>query len=207
MDQDNKCCPPIERKERKQKNGLLSGILFGLLPHSFCLAFALFSIVGAVTATAFLKNVLLIPNIFSYLVIISLVLASLSIFFYLRKIDCLCKTGLKSKWKYISTVYLITMMVNLFFFYGVIPVLANIDIGSKLNSLKGLSEVSIKVDIPCTGHSFLIMDEIKKSTGVSDVKFQVPDVFKVSYDSKLTSQQKIIAAEIFKTYPATIEQN
>ncbi len=201
MKENNKCC--VETKSNKG-NGLLSGILYGLLPHSFCLAFAFFSVIGAITATAFLKNVLLIPNIFLYLVIISLILATVSIYFYLQKTDCLCKSGIKSKWKYISTIYTSTIIINLVFFYGVIPMLANINSKTQL-SQKGLSEVSLKVNIPCTGHSFLIIQELRKCAGVDDVTFNVPNVFDVTYNKNNTSPQKIAAAEIFKTYPVTIQ--
>ena len=95
-------------------------------------------------------------------------------------------------------------MINLIFFYGVIPVLANIGTNSSMIALKGQDEVSLKVDIPCTGHSFLIMQEIKKSDGISDIKFKAPDIFSVKYDNQKTSLQKITALEIFKTYPVKI---
>jgi len=201
MKKDNKCC--ITTKSSKGK-GLLSGVLYGLLPHSFCLAFAFFSVIGAITATAFLKNVLLIPNIFLYLVIISLVLATVSIYFYLQKTNCLCKSGIKSKWKYISTIYSSTIIINLVFFYGVIPVLANVNTNNPSLLQNDSAEVTLSVDIPCTGHSFLIIQEIRKSAGINDVKFVVPNVFNVKYDKQKTSAEKIAALEIFKTYPVKI---
>lgn len=201
MMQDNKCCTTEKTSAGK---GLFSGILYGLLPHSFCLAFALFSIIGAITATAFLKNILLIQNMFSYLVVMSLALATVSVYIYLNKTGCFCKSGIKSNWKYISTIYSTTIIINFVFFYGVIPVLANI--GSDVSVIqKESAEVSLVVDIPCTGHSFLIIQEIRKIIGVNDVKFKPPNVFIVKYNELNTSSSKIMELEIFKTYPATIQ--
>jgi len=204
MDQNSKCC--IQTKSNARE-GLFSGILYGLLPHSFCLAFALFSVVGAITMSAFLKNILLVPNIFYYLVIVSLLLATISVYVYLRKTDCLCKKGIKNNWKYISTIYSTTIIVNLIFFYGIIPVLANVSTNNTFVAANDLKELSLKVDIPCTGHSFLIIQEIKKCSGVSDVKFEAPDIFNVTYDNRNTSLKEITALEIFKTYPVTIILN
>jgi hypothetical protein len=77
--------------------------------------------------------------------------------------------------------------------------------GNVLSINNELSEVSIKVNIPCTGHSFLIIQEIRKDKGVNDVKFKVPDVFSVKYNPIDTSPQQILSSEIFKTYPAVIQ--
>jgi hypothetical protein len=202
MEQDNKCCITEKTNARK---GLLAGMLYGLLPHSFCLAFALFSVVGAITASALLKNVLLVPNIFYYLVIVSLLLATVSVYIYLRKTGCLCKSGIKNSWKYISTIYSVTIIINLVFFYGVIPVLANVNTNYVAGEQLGLAEVSIKVEIPCTGHSFLIIQEINKVEGVSGVKFNSPNVFIVKYSPQNTSPQKIVSLDVFKEYKATIQ--
>jgi len=87
----------------------------------------------------------------------------------------------------------------------VIPVLANIGSDKTVTSQQSLAEISLKVDIPCTGHSFLIIDELKKDIGVADVKFEAPDVFKVKYNTKNTSSEKITALEIFKTFKITVQ--
>ncbi|MEI8339410.1 MAG: hypothetical protein WCF94_01975 [bacterium] len=200
MDQNKKCC--VEPKPNLKK-GLLSGLIYGLIPHSFCLAFALFSMIGAVTASVILKKALLIPNIFSYLIIISFTLATLSIYFYLKKTDCLCRSGIKENWKYILTVYTSTILISLVFFYGVIPVLANVRTGDITNQQNN-NQISLKVAIPCSGHSFLIMDEIRKNVGVTYVKFVYPDIFKVTYDPQKTTPKDIEDQEIFRTFKASI---
>lgn len=191
--------------ENNSKKFFLSGIFYGLLPHSFCLAFALFSIIGAVTISAFLKKILLINNIFYYLIIISIILATLSIYIYLKKTNCLCQSGIKSKWRYITILYITTLIINLSFFYYVIPVLANMGSGRIVTTKELIAEISLKANIPCTGHSFLIIDEIKKDQGVIDVKFESPDIFKVKYDTGITSPDKIYSLEIFEEFKITAQ--
>lgn len=201
--------------QNKSKSGILSGIIYGIIPHSFCIAFALFSIIGAVTATAFLKKILLIPNLFIFLVIISLALATVSSLLYLRKNRCLCALGIRNRWKYLLSLYSATILANLLMFFIVIPALANANspqdpswqiAGNQETGLakNGLATLSINVKIPCSGHSSLIIDELKKDSGVEFVKFKLPDNFEIAYDPRITSPEKITSLEIFKTYEAKI---
>ncbi|MCX6717733.1 MAG: hypothetical protein NTU76_03615 [Candidatus Taylorbacteria bacterium] len=83
--------------------------------------------------------------------------------------------------------------------------MANINSNYIKGDQSGLAETTIKVQIPCTGHSFLIIQEINKVEGVSGVKFVSPDVFVVRYDTKNTSPEKIVSQDIFKEYEAIIE--
>jgi hypothetical protein len=210
MEQQEKSC--CQTKTDKKSKGILSGILLGILPHSFCIAFALFSIIGAVAASAFLKRFLLIPNFFLYLIIISLVLATLSSAIYLKRNKCLCSSGIKSRWKYISSVYSTTILVNLFMFFVILPALANANFQKTPNvsqkvlgeEKNNLSELSIKVDIPCSGHASLIIDEIKKNCNIDSITYSTPDKFEIKYDPKKTTPEKITSLEIFKTYPVKI---
>jgi hypothetical protein len=213
MEQDKKnCCVDAKGKEKK---GILSGILYGLVPHSFCIAFAVFSIIGATTATAFLKKFLLIPNLFAFLIFVSLLLATISSIIYLKKTDCLCASGIKKRWRYLSIMYSTTILANLVMFLVVIPALANsnfskppvskgIAASEVLGDAANLAELSMEVQIPCSGHATLIMDEIRKNYAVDSIKFKLPNTFQVKYDPREVSPEKIAALEIFKTYPATI---
>ena len=204
--QDNKICCEVINK--KQSNGILSGILYGLIPHSFCLAFILFAVIGATTATAFLKQFLLIPNLFVFLVIISLVLATISSIIYLKKTNCLCLAGTKKKWRYLVVMYFLTVTVNLIMFFVVIPSLTNISFANGLgqNSSNLSQTMSISVDIPCSGHASLIMDEIKKNfpSVVQSIKFKLPSTFIIEYNPNEVTPGKITSLEIFKTYKATL---
>ena len=64
------------------------------------------------------------------------------------------------------------------------------------------SKLSLNVNIPCSGHASLIIYDVKKLSGVSDVKFIGSNKFDVYYDPAKTSEQKILAMGIFKEYPA-----
>lgn len=79
---DKDCCQPSKENE---KFGGIKGILYGLLPHTFCIAFVVASIIGATAATAFFKKFLLLPYFFEILVGLSLVFATLSAVFYLKR--------------------------------------------------------------------------------------------------------------------------
>ena len=94
-------------------------------------------------------------------------------------------------------------------FFVVFPYFSNINAKNPasqkvLGQENNLSEVSINVDIPCSGHAPLIIDEIKKNISINLVIFKNPNSFDIEYDSKLTSPEKILALDIFKTYPARI---
>ncbi|HOW60476.1 MAG TPA: hypothetical protein P5548_01945 [Candidatus Moranbacteria bacterium] len=199
--QENTCC--VITKDKKSQ-GILSGILYGLIPHSFCIAFIIFSTVSAVAASTFLKRFLLIPNFFYFLVFVSFLLATASSAIYLKKCSCLCASGIRSKWKYITALYFSTIMVNLLMFFVVFPFLANAYQKKPVVQGESSSNLSLSVQIPCSGHATLIIDEIKKDSGVQSVEFNTPGIFKIKYDPNETSQEKIASAEIFKTYKATI---
>lgn len=76
------------------------------------------------------------------------------------------------------------------------------------NSISANSSLlTLKVNIPCPGHSGLIIYELEKLGGVKDAKFKFPDIFDVYYDSSKTSKEKIIGLDIFKEYNAEAVNN
>jgi hypothetical protein len=198
----NNCCKPANQSG---KRGILSGVFYGLLPHAFCIGFIIFSVIGAGMVTAVFKKFLLIPYFFHFLVIISFLMATLSAAIYLKKNKCLCAAGIKNKWKYLAMLYSVTVLTNLLMFSVVFPALANANPVAAANQTAQLADLSIKVQIPCSGHAPLIIDELKKDGGVGGIKFELPDIFEIKYDAEKTSPQEIISLEIFKTYKATIE--
>jgi hypothetical protein len=195
--QKNVCC--------NSNSGIWPGIFYGLLPHFFCIAFILFSAIGAITITAFLKKALAIPYFFHFLVIISLVMATISAIIYLRKSDCLCVSGIRAKWKYLTILYSVTILINLSMFFVVFPVLANVNTKNFVNQENYSADLSLAVQIPCSGHAPLIIDELEKAGGIGSVEFEMPDIFKIKYDPKITSPEKITELDIFKTYRAIIK--
>ncbi len=92
------CCE--KPKETKKEKGVLKGILYGLAPHTFCIAFIVFTVLGATTATALLKPLLLNPYFFYILIGLSFIFATISAIFYLKRNGILSFPGIKKKWRY-----------------------------------------------------------------------------------------------------------
>ncbi len=205
-------------KNAKHKKGLVEGIMYGLIPHIGCIAFLIGSIFGVTFLMKFFKPLLLSRYFFHILILISLLFATASAFFYLRKNGFLSLAGIKRKWAYLTTMYGSTIGINLLLFLVIFPMLANVTVSSPvagadtitgsvagINSPSaGLASIQLKVDIPCPGHAPLISQELKAISGVSGIQFSFPDNFDVSYDPAKTSKQEILALEVFKTYPATV---
>lgn len=190
------CC----QQNNNHKKGFWSGIFFGLVPHAFCIIFLAASIIGVTGATAFFKKFLLIPHFFLFLVIISFLFATLTAVIYLRKTGCLCLSDIKNRWKYLLTLYTVTITTNIVIIFAIFPLMANIHSGYA-NNQGGLQKVvSIDVGIPCSGHAPLIITEIKSIIGVDIVKFKIPNTFEITFNPEKTSLEKIISLEIFKTF-------
>lgn len=200
MTEKSCCTSSVDRPK-----GFLSGLLYGLVPHSFCIAFVIFSVLGATFATTFFKQFLLLPYFFEILVGISLVFATVSAMIYLKKLNCLSCQGIKAKWKYLSVMYGTTIAVNLLLFLVVFPLTANLR-APKLQAteVQNLSSITLQVKIPCSGHASLIIDEIDSLEGVVSVNFKMPNKFVVSFDSSKISLGKITSLPVFMTYPAEV---
>lgn len=191
-------------KKSVEKSCCQTGLFYGLLPHTFCIAFVLASVIGATAASAFFKKFLLLPYFFEILIGISCLFATLSAIFYLKKNDCLSADKIKTKWKYLSILYGTTIAINLFFFLVVFPWVTNLNLRSRqpvLAQKNSLVSVTLAVQIPCSGHAPLIADEIKKLPGIENVRFELPNKFIVNYDPALVSGEKIMTLEIFRSYP------
>ena len=201
------CCPKSD--SRREGKGVLAGILYGLAPHTFCIAFIIFTVLGVTTATALLKPLLLNPYFFYILIGLSIVFATISALIYLKKNAILSFLGIKRKWKYLSILYGTTIFVNLLFFMVIFPMVANLNLNSTTQTAAlvektNLSSITLKVDIPCPGHAPLITTELKKIDGVEEVKFSFPNLFDVKYNFLKTSKKEILSLEVFNTYKATV---
>lgn len=203
------CCE--KKEEIKKDKGLLRGILYGILPHTFCIAFIVFTILGTTVATALLKPLLLNPYFFYILIGLSFFLATVSAVLYLRRNGKLSAGGAKRSWKYLSLLYGTTIAVNLILFMVVFPLAANFkplaSSASVIDSAGGNLEtqsITLEVQIPCSGHASLITGELNKIEGIKNVKFRLPNLFDVVYDPAKTSKEKILSLEVFNTYKATI---
>lgn len=200
------CCEP--KSSKPEKAGLLTGILYGILPHTFCIAFIIFSIIGATTASLFFKKILLIPYLFNLLIGMSLVFATISAVIYLKRNNFLSLVGMKKKWKYLLVLYTLTISVNWLFFNFIFPATANFN-QNKQGVVSNIetSSITIKVAIPCPGHAPLISDELKKVEGVLSIRFNTPDLFNISYNTNQPVADKILTLDVFNTYKASIITN
>jgi len=197
------CCSP---KQKKELGGFWSGLAYGLIPHTGCIAFIIFTIVGVSAATALFKPLLMSPYFFYALIGLSFVFATISAIIYLRKQKLLSTDGIKTKWKYLSVLYGTSIGVNILLFLVIFPLAANMTSAASNAAVDGASssELTIKVDIPCSGHAPLISEELKTIDGVLGSRFSFPNVFNVNYDFTKTSKQEILALGVFETYKAEV---
>ena len=195
------CC---DEKEKKESKGFLSGILYGLIPHTGCIAFIVFTIIGVTAATSFFRPLLMNAYFFYILILVSFLFATLSAGIYLKKRDLFSFGGVKKKWRYLSVLYGTSIGINLVLFLLIFPIATNITSATGNVVLDDLSKITLKVDIPCPGHAPLITEELKTIDGVEAIKFRFSDYFDVSFDSLKTSQNEILSLEVFETYPAVV---
>ncbi len=191
------------KKPVKKSNNILQGIMYGLIPHIGCIVFIIGSILGVTLFTQMFKPLLMSRYFFYILLLISFGFATLSSFLYLRKNGFLSLKGMKREWKYLLSMYSSTILVNLLLFMVIFPMLVNASPSKNTFNTAGLQTIKLQVDIPCSGHASLISDELKKLNGVQGVKFNLPNIFDVSYDQTTTKDQ-ILSLEVFKTYKATV---
>jgi copper chaperone CopZ len=215
-------------KSKTEKSSIKQGIIYGLIPHTGCIAFILASVLGVTVATELFKPLLLNPYFFYILILMSFIFATISAIIYMKKQGFITfnkseggleigfsPEGIKRKWKYLSTLYGTTIGVNLLLFIIIFPLLANVSafsssttgafVGVASNeNVNSISSIRLKVDIPCSGHAPLISQELKSINGVVGVQFSFPNIFDVKYDSTKTSKQQILSLDVFKTYKATV---
>jgi hypothetical protein len=190
------CC----QADCRCKKSFWSGIVYGLVPHTFCIAFFVLSLVGATLSAAVVKKFLLLPYFFLILTILSLLFATLAAFFYLKNNQCCSAKGIRKKYKYLIVLYATTVTTNILMAYIIIPVFINKQSTIPVNQNVQLAITNIEVQIPCPGHAPLIIDEVRKVSGVENVSFKMPRTFEIAYNSQKTSLENITNLEIFKTF-------
>lgn len=219
------CCSSKPKKEPKNVG---QAVLYGLIPHVGCIAFIIGSVLGVTMLTEFFKPLLMSRNFFYILIATSLLLATISSMLYLRKTGYFTSEGIKKKWKYLTTMYGVTIGVNLLLFMIIFPLAANLGSATPASTASiqtgvanaggsvgttgtastidasDLASLQLKVDIPCPGHAPLITSELKKINGVQGVKFSFPNNFEVTYDSLKASKQEILALSVFNEYKASV---
>ena len=100
--------------------------------------------------------------------------------------------------------------MNVLFFFLIFPIL--VSSLSKTNlpttglAIESTSNIVLEVDIPCPGHAPLIIDELKKVDGILSVTFDFPNIFSVTFDSKIVSKEKILSQEVFSSFKARLKE-
>ncbi len=212
----NACCSNVA-PERKAK-GFWSGILYGLLPHTFCIGFIVFTALGVTLAAGLMRQLLLIRSFFYILIGLSLALTTVSAVLYLRRIGRLSWAGAQSKWRYLTIMYATSIGINVLLFTLIFPAVANLNLvtpavaaapapaasGRPAAAPAADATVQLAVNIPCTGHAPLITGELKGVAGVKNVSFKAPNLFTVTYDPSKTSVGQMTALAVFQEYKARI---
>lgn len=196
---EKKDCCGVEKKSKS----LLVGMLYGLVPHLGCIFFIIGSLLGSTLLIKAFKPFLISKYSFYFLIGISLSAATFSSLLFLKKNQSLSLQGARKRWKYLSFMYGSTVGVNLLLFLVIFPLFADFSASAGM-SREDSSSLILKVDIPCTGHAPLISEELKNLEGISEIKFDFPDYFKIRYNPKKISEKKILTLEIFNNYPTII---
>ncbi len=201
------CCQPVNKPEGRK--GFFWGVIYGILPHTFCLLFIVLSVIGATAGAAFFEKFLVIRWFFPALIALSFLFATISAMIYLYRNKKASFQGIRNSWKYLSMLYGTTIAISLLFIYVVFPYAVSSAYNNASNNPEsarqepGSAQMTIAVDIPCSGHAPLIIAELKKLESVQDVNYQSPNIFKIAYDKTKNTKQDILSLEIFKTYKAT----
>jgi len=192
--------------KNKKSNNILKGLAYGIVPHIGCIGFIVGSVLGVSLLMQFFRPLLMSRYFFYGLVALSLGFATISVVLYLRNNELLSIRGLQRKWKYVSITYGSTVGVNLALFLIVFPMLANVSAssGGDQTTLGTAEFITLKVNIPCSGHAPLISEELKSIDGVQEVKYSTPNTFAVKYDSGRTNKTEILKLAVFREYPATV---
>jgi hypothetical protein len=208
MKRSNKYHDCCKQDNKKESQAFWLGIVYGLVPHIGCIAFIVLAVFGATASMAFLKPALLNPYFFYILIGLSFIFATISATIYLKINTLLSLPGIKRKWKYLTTLYFSTILINVFMFMLIFPYATNAISSqiavNKLFSQTTQSTLVIQVAIPCSGHAPLITEELYKMAGVKNVKFQFPNKFIINCDYTKTSKEQILSLPIFNTYKAAV---
>ena len=80
QEKSNDCCLKEMNNKNKEKSGFWSGVIYGALPHTGCIAFIVFTILGVTTAASLFRPLLLNRYFFYGLIMLSFVFATISAF-------------------------------------------------------------------------------------------------------------------------------
>lgn len=184
-------------------SGFWRGLIAGFIPHSFCLLFIVFSTIGAVGASALIKKFLFLPHFFAFLIVCSFVFAIISAVLYLRRCGCFSWTGLKDKRRYLFLLFATTTIVNFLLMAVVFPSINKSQSATAVaaGSLDNAQTIVVAIDIPCSGHAPLVINDLILVAGIESVDFITYNNLKIIYNPQLISIEQIRALEVFRSFP------
>ena len=195
------CC------KTNNKDAAKKGLLFGLLAHTPCIFIIIITILGISLGSTVLST-FLSAYLFYGLIALSGVLTIVAAIIYLKRNDALSAEGIRSNWKYLSILFGIVIIINILFLTVVFPLAASAAFTNNTanladtNTNSNISQITLNVSIPCSGHVFIINSALTKDPGVINVDFQAPRNFVISYDKTKTTKENILNNPIFKDFPA-----
>lgn len=189
---NKKCC------KTNNKDAAKKGLLFGLLAHAPCILIILITIIG-VSLGGTIISTFLSPYLFYGLIIFSFGLSIIAATIYLKRNDALNADGIKNNWKYLSILFGIVIVINILFLTVIFPFITNATFNKNIDN--NLANFTIFVDIPCSGHAYLINKELSKDLGVINIDYAYPKMFTIYYAPTETNKEKIVQNPIFKEYP------
>ena len=71
------------------------------------------------------------------------------------------------------------------------------------NAVLSEQQMTIQVDIPCSGHASLITSNLYSIEGVEDVQYSAGHKFEITYNPAQTNENEILNLDVFNTYSAT----
>ena len=100
-------------------------------------------------------------------------------------------------------LYSTVLIVNVLMLFVVFPMTANLASAQPVNpngQISGMQEITLNVDIPCSGHASLIIYNLKNA-GV-EAKFLGNNNFLLKYDVSKISKEQIMSLDVFKEFKA-----
>jgi hypothetical protein len=156
---ENCCC---DDDHGHKEPGVMTGVIYGMIPHSFCILFVICSVLGVTVASQFLRQFMLLPYFIPLLIGVSLVFATISSTIYLKKTGNLSLKGVSRKKNYLMILFGSIILVNLLFFEYVMPAIGNINtpIKGTEKNIEKVVEQDISKENICSDGTACPVDEL-----------------------------------------------
>ncbi|MDP1728866.1 MAG: hypothetical protein Q8L27_01540 [archaeon] len=135
-------------------------------------------------------------------ILLMILLATIVVYFYLKKNSALNNQGIKDKKYYLLAIYGMAIVFAVLLTYSFTNDSPQQITGNAILENSNTAKMTLKVNIPCPGHAPLIINKLSQLKGIYNVDFSFPNEFEVTYDSSIITKEEILSADIFSEYPA-----